>query len=70
MCRRDTHEFVAKEALVKGRVEMDAVYLGGMLTPGCHPHKERKRIILAARQTWGQLGAFWSADADKAVKRR
>ena len=56
--RRHTHELVGRSADVEGRMEMQAVHLGGVLTPTSKPHAERKRRVQAARQAWEQLGPF------------
>ena len=68
--RKHTHELVGKSADIKGRVEMQAVYLGGVLAPTNQPHAERKRRVQAARQAWGQLGSFWKSAADESVETR
>ena len=68
--RKHTHELVGKSADVKGRIEMQAVYLGGVLIPTNKPHAERKRRVKAAKQAWGQLGSFWKSAAEESVKRR
>ena len=68
--RKHTHELVGKSADVKGRVEMQAVYLGGGLIPTNKPHAERKWRVQAARQAWGQLRSFWKSAADESAKRR